>query len=361
MRKHVLVTGGAGFIGSHLVDTLLERGYEVTVLDSLSPQVHGDAELDDDGWPVYLNPRATRIKGDLLDEGVFKKSIEGVTHLAHLAASVGVGQSMTNIVDYTRNNVLTAAIMLEVLSRKPHTIGRIAVASSMSIYGEGAYSREFGGAPVLPRLRTHDQLASRHWELVDNNETLTPLPTSEDKLLQPASIYAVNKRDHEEMFLSVGRALSQGWHQRSDVLQLAQEVRRPDAVGDEAAEAARRGEPAAEETGRRSIARQGDAAGRHPPENMKPARQREMVDHVRTAWQVGIRRACRAQPVERSRYHYRSRRAGQAPLSKAHQGDRRDARALRLSADSRAAVSRRLAGQRQARVSAVSRTRPAIA
>jgi len=122
MRKHVLVTGGAGFIGSHLVDTLLERGYEVTVLDSLSPQVHGDAEVDDYGWPVYLNPRATRIKGDLLDEGVFEKSIEGVTHLAHLAASVGVGQSMTNIVDYTRNNVLTAAIMLEVLSRKPHTI-----------------------------------------------------------------------------------------------------------------------------------------------------------------------------------------------------------------------------------------------
>jgi dTDP-L-rhamnose 4-epimerase len=207
MNKHALVTGGAGFIGSHLVDTLLARGYEVTVLDSLSPQVHGDAELDEEGWPVYLDPRAKRIKGDLLDDGVFEKSIEGVTHLAHLAASVGVGQSMTNIVDYTRNNVMTAAIMLEVLSRKPHTIERIAVASSMSIYGEGAYSRESGSAPVLPRLRTRDQLANRHWELVDNNETLTPLPTSEDKPLQPASIYAVNKRDHEEMFLSVGRAL----------------------------------------------------------------------------------------------------------------------------------------------------------
>jgi dTDP-L-rhamnose 4-epimerase len=207
MKKHALVTGGAGFIGSHLVDTLLARGYEVTVLDSLSPQVHGDAERDDEGWPVYLNPRAKRIKGDLLDEGVFEKSIEGVTHLAHLAASVGVGQSMTNIVDYTRNNVMTAAVMLEVLSRKPHTIGRIAVASSMSIYGEGAYARESGSAPVLPRLRTREQLANRHWELVDSNETLTPLPTSEDKPLQPASIYAVNKRDHEEMFLSVGRAL----------------------------------------------------------------------------------------------------------------------------------------------------------
>src|SRR5882762_2832705 len=152
MKKHALVTGGAGFIGSHLVDTLLARGYEVTVLDSLSPQVHGDAELDDDGWPVYLNPRAKRIKGDLLDEGVFEKSLENVTHLAHLAASVGVGQSMTNIVDYTRNNVMGAAVMLEVLSRRPHTIERIAVASSMSIYGEGAYACASGGGLVFPGL-----------------------------------------------------------------------------------------------------------------------------------------------------------------------------------------------------------------
>jgi dTDP-L-rhamnose 4-epimerase len=209
MKKHVLVTGGAGFIGSHLVDTLLERGHEVTVLDSLSPQVHGDADLDEEGWPVYLNPRARRIKGDLLDDGVFEAAIAGVTHLAHLAASVGVGQSMANIVDYTRNNVMTAAVMLEVLSRKPHAIQRIAVASSMSIYGEGAYERESGNGPVLPTLRSHEQLADRRWDLFDNDndKLLTPLPTTEDKLLQPASIYAVNKRDHEEMFLSVGRAL----------------------------------------------------------------------------------------------------------------------------------------------------------
>ena len=207
MSKHVLITGGAGFIGSHLVDAMLARGYEVTVLDNLSPQVHADAELDDEGWPVYLDRRAKRIKGDLLDEGVFEKSIEGVTHLAHLAASVGVGQSMTHIVDYTRNNVMSAAAMLETLSRKPHGIERIAVASSMSIYGEGAYCRRSGSALMFPRLRTTEQLRSRQWELVEGNETLTPLPTTEEKLLQPASIYAVNKRDHEEMFLSVGRAL----------------------------------------------------------------------------------------------------------------------------------------------------------
>ncbi|WP_428668646.1 NAD-dependent epimerase/dehydratase family protein [Reyranella sp.] len=207
MYKHALITGGAGFIGSHLTDTLLARGYEVTVLDRLSSQVHADSDLDDDGWPVYLNPRAKRIKGDILDQGLFEASIENVTHLVHLAASVGVGQSMTNIVDYTRNNVMTAAVMLEVLSQKPHTIERVAVASSMSIYGEGAYGRKSGGPTVIPRARTHEQLVNRHWELVDGDGTLAPLPTAEEKLPQPASIYAVNKRDHEEMFLSVGRAL----------------------------------------------------------------------------------------------------------------------------------------------------------
>lgn len=111
MDKHILITGGAGFIGSHLVDAMLARGYRVTVLDSLSPQVHGDAEMDADGWPVYLDARARRIKGDLLEDGVFEAALNGVTHLAHLAASVGVGQSMTNIVDYTRNNVMAAAVM----------------------------------------------------------------------------------------------------------------------------------------------------------------------------------------------------------------------------------------------------------
>ncbi|MGX8271831.1 NAD-dependent epimerase/dehydratase family protein [Brevundimonas diminuta] len=207
MDKHILITGGAGFIGSHLVDAMLARGYRVTVLDSLSPQVHGDAELDADGWPVYLDARARRIKGDLLEDGVFEAALDGVTHLAHLAASVGVGQSMTNIVDYTRNNVMAAAVVLETLSQRPHTVERIAVASSMSIYGEGDYVRPSTGAHVTTDIRPHAQLEARHWDLMVDGEPLEPCPTPEEKLLQPNSIYAVNKRDHEEMFLSVGRAL----------------------------------------------------------------------------------------------------------------------------------------------------------
>lgn len=206
-RGHALITGGAGFIGSHLTDVLLGRGFEVTVLDCLAPQVHADAELDDEGWPVYLNREARRIRGDLLDDGVFEQSLPGITHLVHLAASVGVGQSMSNIVDYTRNNTLAAAIMLEVLSKVRHTVERMAVASSMSIYGEGEYRLASTGATVNPELRSHEQLKSRSWDHVLDGERLEPVPTAEEKRLQPASIYAVNKRDHEDMFLAVGRAL----------------------------------------------------------------------------------------------------------------------------------------------------------
>jgi dTDP-L-rhamnose 4-epimerase len=206
-KGHVLVTGGAGFIGSHLVDTLVERGFEVTVLDCLLPQVHRDAEMGDDGWPVYMNRRARLVRGNILDDGVFEGCLAGVTHLAHLAASVGVGQSMTNIVDYTRNNTLAAAVILEVLARGNHGVRRMAVASSMSIYGEGEYVLRDTQVRADAPLRTRDQLERRQWEPTRDGVALVPVATTEAKPLQPNSIYAVNKRDHEEMFLAVGRAL----------------------------------------------------------------------------------------------------------------------------------------------------------
>lgn len=210
-RRHALVTGGAGFIGSHLVDKLLDRGFEVTVLDCLLPQVHGDAEMAADGWPVYLNPEARRIRGNILDDGVFESSLTGVTHLVHLAASVGVGQSMTNIVDYTRNNTMATAIVLDVLSKCRHSVERMAVASSMSVYGEGEYRSASTQGSLAPPPRTQEQLQHRSWELTRTDgrmtEALEPVATKEEKPLHPASIYAINKRDQEEMCLTVGRAL----------------------------------------------------------------------------------------------------------------------------------------------------------
>lgn len=206
-KGHVLITGGAGFIGSHLVDRLLARGFDVTILDCLLPQVHGDAEMDREGWPVYLNRRARRIRGNILEDGVVEASLSGITHVAHLAASVGVSQSMTNIVDYTRNNTLAAAIILEVLSRRNHSVRRIAVASSMSIYGEGEYVLEGDRGTLSPEMRPRAQLEARDWDPKFEGRTLQPVATTEKKSLSPASIYAVNKRDHEEMFLAVGAAL----------------------------------------------------------------------------------------------------------------------------------------------------------
>jgi dTDP-L-rhamnose 4-epimerase len=205
---HVLITGGAGFIGSHLVDVLLARGFEVTILDCLLPQVHPRSELDGDGWPLHLNPDVRRIRGNLLDEGAFKHALKGISHLVHLAASVGVGQSMTDIFSYTRNNTMTAALMLDVLSRGGHTVRCMTVASSMSVYGEGEYRRADNDRHYAPPLRTHAQLQRRLWEITLEEQQLEPVPTTEEKRLQPASIYAINKRDHEEMFLTVGRALN---------------------------------------------------------------------------------------------------------------------------------------------------------
>lgn len=207
MTKHVLITGGAEFIGSHLADTLLARGFRVTVFDELLDQVHGEAERDAEGWPVYLDRRIRRIKGSVLDAAAFRAALADVTHLAHLAASVGVGQSFTDIEFYTRNNVLGAATMLQVLSDGGHEVERIAVASSMAIYGEGACCDPATGVMVSPVPRPVEQLRDKRWEYELGSRILEPIGTPEDKPLDPGTIYAISKRDHEEMFLVIGRAL----------------------------------------------------------------------------------------------------------------------------------------------------------
>ncbi len=199
----ILVTGGAGFIGSHIVDLLVEKGHDVRILDSLEPQVHGEQQAR----PPYLNREAEFIQGDIRDREVLRKALKGVEAVYHEAAAVGVGQSMYEIERYVSVNSLGGAVLLDVIHAERIELAKLVVASSMSIYGEGLYICKACG-PVHPRLREETQLAAHDWEMrcPACSEPAKAAPTPEEKPLFPTSIYAVTKRDHEEMFLSFGSA-----------------------------------------------------------------------------------------------------------------------------------------------------------
>jgi dTDP-L-rhamnose 4-epimerase len=203
--KNILVTGGAGFIGSNLADALLDEGHTVRVMDALVPQVHGD----DAECPRYLPDEVEFIRGDVVDRQKWERALEGIDVVFHEAAEVGVGQSMYEISRYVEANTLGTAIMLELLASRKYPLERLIVASSMSIYGEGAYECTSCG-PVFPQLRTERQLRRRDWEMrcPECGQTVVPRPTDEDKPLFPTSIYAISKRDQEEMCLTIGRAYS---------------------------------------------------------------------------------------------------------------------------------------------------------
>src|SRR4051812_7744513 len=201
-HMRVLITGGAGFIGSHLAHALLARGHEGRALDNLDPQGHPGGRR-----PGYLDGQVDLRVGDVRDHRAVGDALEGVDHVVHFAAAVGVGQSMYEIERYTSINSIGAAVVLEEIAKRRDALGRVLVASSMSIYGEGRYRCEQHGL-LAPQVRSDEQLDGRDWELhcPECGRLLEALPTGEDKPVQPMSIYAVNKRDHEEMFLAIGRA-----------------------------------------------------------------------------------------------------------------------------------------------------------
>jgi len=200
MRKQVLITGGAGFIGSHLANELLEYGYRVRVLDNLCPQVHGPERRR----PGYLNPDAELQIGDVRDPASVAKALKNVEAVYHFVAAVGVGQSMYEIAEYTSVNNLGTAVLLEALIKKP--IQRLVVASSMSLYGEGLYT-DGRGEITAAAARTLEQVRSGDWEVRDNTGAmLKPVPTPESKQPSLNSIYALNKYDQEQMCLMIGRA-----------------------------------------------------------------------------------------------------------------------------------------------------------
>jgi dTDP-L-rhamnose 4-epimerase len=200
MSKKILITGGAGFIGSHLADELLEYGHAVRVLDNLSPQVHG-AELE---RPEYLDDQVELQLGDVRDMDAVRKALRGVDAVYHFAAMVGVGQSMYQVADYTSVNDCGTSNLLQALLERP--VERLVVASSMSLYGEGLY-RAPDGSTVCGTERPLAQLKAHEWELRSvNGEVLTPIPTPETKPPTLSSIYALSKFVQEQMCLLIGRA-----------------------------------------------------------------------------------------------------------------------------------------------------------
>ncbi len=195
----VLITGGAGFVGSHLADHLLGAGYRVRALDNLGEQVHGSAI----SRPEYLSDDVELIRGDVRDADAVARALRGVDAVYHFAAAVGVGQSMYEIEHYTDVNNRGTAVLLEALVKNP--VRRLVVASSMSIYGEGMY-RTPSGAIVSPPERSVAQLRAGDWELHHDGELLTPLATPELKAASPSSVYALSKYDQEKLCLMVGQA-----------------------------------------------------------------------------------------------------------------------------------------------------------
>lgn len=201
--KRVLITGGAGFIGSHLADLLLSNDFEVRALDSLDPQVHGAGTAR----PEYLNEAVELKRGDIRDPEAVSAALEGCSLLVHFAAAVGVGQSMYEIARYTSVNSLGTAVLLEAVSRNRGGLEGMIVASSMSIYGEGSYLCPRCGRRE-PGIRPYERMAAGFWEPTcpSCGENCSPANTPEGKTLRPTSVYAVNKRDQEELCLSVGEA-----------------------------------------------------------------------------------------------------------------------------------------------------------
>ncbi len=203
--KNILITGGAGFIGSNLALKLIEKGYNITVLDNLSPQIHGENS------PLYnsIRGKVRFIKGSVLNYDDWKLALQNIEVVVHLAAETGTGQSMYKIEKYTDVNIKGTSIFLDILANEKHSIKKMIIASSRSIYGEGKYRCKEDGL-VYPTERLDVDMANGDFNVKcpKCNRDVELLATDESSKIHPSSIYGITKQVQEQMFMVMGKSLN---------------------------------------------------------------------------------------------------------------------------------------------------------
>lgn len=208
MSLEILITGGAGFIGSHLALALREKGHRVTVMDNLTEQIHGPEPEKESSLFLSLAGHVDFIKGDVTNESDWMRALQGKDVVVHLAAETGTGQSMYQIRKYTDVNIGGTALMLDLLTRIPHSVKKVVVASSRAIYGEGKYLTADGTA-VYPGHRTAEKMASGDFEVSveGTDKPLTLVATDEESKIHPSSVYGITKQVQEQLVMTVCPAL----------------------------------------------------------------------------------------------------------------------------------------------------------
>lgn len=209
--KNILITGGAGFIGSHLSLKLIEKGYKVIVLDNLSPQIHGENPKQTSVLYNSIRNKVEFINESITNEAVLKDVIKRVDCIIHLAAETGTGQSMYEIKRYNDVNNTGTSLLLNILANEKNDVKKVVVASSRAVYGEGKY-RTINGQIVFPGFRKLENLKQKRFDLYDlyNNEVLEVMPTSEDSRIDPVSFYGITKLFQEQSVISVCNSIGIG-------------------------------------------------------------------------------------------------------------------------------------------------------
>lgn len=201
---NILITGGAGFIGSSLAMALTAKNHTVTVLDNLSEQIHGiNAEVTSELYNK-IKDKVHFVKGDVRNEADWLKVLPGQDVVVHLAAETGTGQSMYQIKHYTDVNINGTSILLDLLANNNFSVKKVVVASSRAIYGEGKYYSKSNGF-VFPNGRKRDNLTNGLFEIYseDSSELLKPVATDEDSTIHPTSVYGITKQVQEELIMTV--------------------------------------------------------------------------------------------------------------------------------------------------------------